>query len=204
MKDVLGTHTEQMVQFSQKEKEHINYAEATETIIKNLRKEISELNFKLLSYKENISNENLPMTELKELSKQFTSGILKNDSGKLFDLEKSNKTFNEEIKNLKQEISYLKTEIKEHFTSLSTKIEQCIDHPKNIDELEKEILKYNSDSIIQSKRLQGLEELIVMQRKELFNNISEIEAYVISKMDPLNRNLTGIAQQIGYKLNNLN
>eukprot|EP01022_Parablepharisma_sp_SALTPOND_P033572 TRINITY_DN89048_c0_g1_i1.p2 TRINITY_DN89048_c0_g1~~TRINITY_DN89048_c0_g1_i1.p2 ORF type:complete len:453 (+),score=44.35 TRINITY_DN89048_c0_g1_i1:1383-2741(+) len=221
MKDVLSTHTMQMEQFAEKVSEKDHQLMDIGEVIEGTKRELAQTNQKIAeiySYRDNACKEEIAMmkSELKEMSKKVTSCFLKDDSGKLSELQKEISLLENNVKIIRAELTEgtienikWKSYADKEFATLSADIEKiqkenlATYNSKDIEELRQEIIKLSADSRLESKKLSGLEELLITQRKELFTNISEVEGYFISKMETLKRDLAGVAQRIGYRLTQL-
>ncbi len=71
---------------------------------------------------------------------------------------------------------------------------------QQIADVRKEIVRISTDLGVETRKMQGLEELVSTQRKELFSNVSEVEGYFIGKLESVKRALNDIAQKVNYPM----
>jgi len=165
MKDVLSTHTIQMEQLVEREKEN-------EVLIQNIQQAFNELKFEMTN-KLPIQKENIAESEL---NKKITCELLKNNSPtKMLEMEL-------EINKLKNECKDLRMLIERNSHPINPKVlrngseEEYV--LKSVGDMKKELFKVSTDLAIESKRIQRLEDQMTIQRSELLGRLSEIEKYV--------------------------
>ena len=197
MKDVLSTHETKIEQMNDRNDEYVRKFSDLEKKLEQLKRETTR---KMAEIENSVKDEiETVKSDFKELSKKVTSALLKDDSSRISDLESMFRKESYESAKWKSELEGKLNAIGLEMDKVrKDALELC--GPGEIEDLHKEIVKVSADLAFESKKLNGIEEIITTQRKELFNNVSEVEGYFISKIETLKRNVNGIAQKISYQI----